>query len=405
MPSMFTLFDILALLYVFRGAQLLITIWRQWPEFKSEPLTAQKKTLANQASFFIAVPLSVLIHELAHAVAVIMAGGEILDFHYRAFYGYVEHVGNYTAAQLWWIALVGTLGSLAFGLVLWFFLRSVRSSSIRYFALRALRYQIYFSLIFYPLFTLFGFDGDWRIIYDFTSTPILSVVTAVFHVSILYAFWRFDRQGWFEAPAFTDVAGQEHFAELSAGAAANPQDIALQLQVIDTLRRGGAPEKAKHQLNRVIIDHPESSLAILESAALKSSGKGSVPAAAAEDAQKALDLGLASPSQEMFAYDLLGRYQSERGQLDPALQSLSAALDLAVMSGSSAASIDLLIRRSQIYRRQKNYTLAYQDLQQALTLGQRTGSEQLLQHVNQEIEVLARHSGQSYLAAPAEHFE
>ena len=103
------------------------------------------------------------------------AGGQVAEFHYRAFWGYVVPIGSFTAAQSWFIAIAGTLASLAFGLFVWWVFRRASSSTLRYFGLRAFRFQVYFSLIYYPLFTLLGFDGDWRTIYDFSATPLLSL--------------------------------------------------------------------------------------------------------------------------------------------------------------------------------------------------------------------------------------
>lgn len=222
MTSMSGLFNILALLYIFRTVQLAITLGREWSKFTGEPLTAHKKSLANQAAFFIVVPIAVFVHELAHVLAVLAAGGRVAEFHYRVFWGYVVPQGSFTGQELWWIAIAGTLGSILVGILFWLGLRSATSSSIRYFALRALRFQIYFSLIYYPLFTLLGFDGDWRVIYDFASTPLLSAATAVAHAANLFAFWRFDRQGWFEAPAFASEESQHRFARLTAEAGADP---------------------------------------------------------------------------------------------------------------------------------------------------------------------------------------
>lgn len=406
MASMFSLFNILALLYIFRSAQLSITIWREWPQIKSEPLTPHKKSLANQASFFIAVPMAVLVHESAHALAVLLTGGEVAEFHYRVFWGYVVPQGTFTAGQMWLIAVAGTLGSILFGVILYLVTQRSQSSSIRYFGLRALRFQIFFSLVYYPVFTLLGFDGDWKTIYDFSRTPLLSASTAAVHVVVLLLFWYGDRQGWFEAPAFATVASQQQFQQLSAAAAANPQDVTLQLQLIDTLRRGGATHKAKHQLDQLLQQNPNSGVAYLELASLKSTGKSTISADTVESAQTALSLGLSTPGQNAYAHELIGRYQLERGQLDAAKTSFTDAIDTlnnAQQNGHNSAIIELLILRNQVYRRQENYSAAYQDLQQALTLAQRGANQAAVNRVGGELEILAKHAGQPYMAAPAEH--
>jgi hypothetical protein len=403
MPSIFSLFNILALLYIFRSVQLGITIWREWSDLTIEPLTPHKKSLADQASFFIAVPIAVFVHEASHALAILAMGGEVLEFHYRVFWGYVVPGGSFSPNEMWLIAVAGTVGSLITGLLIWLATRRARSSFMRYFGLRTIRFQIYFSLIYYPLFTLLGFDGDWRTIYDFSNTPVLSGSTLLFHAGILFLFWRFDRQGWFEAPAFAEEAGQRKFEQLSAAAAENPQDVALQMEVIDIMRRGGATNKAKYQLNRLIEQNPDSGLAQLERSSLQSAGKDSVPKEAADSAQKALSLGLSTPAQNAYAHELIGRYQMDRGSLKEAQNSLSEAIEALSQSGGSSTMIGLLILRNQVNRRQQNFNAAYEDLQRALSIAQQTGNEVAIQRINSEMKILSKHSGQGYPTQPIEH--
>ncbi len=202
MSSLFSLFDILTIFYLFRSVQLGLKIWREWPQLRIEPFTPHKKHLAEQASYFIAVPVGVLAHEVGHVLAVWASGGQVAEFHYRAFWGYVVPIGSFTPAQSWFISIAGTLASLAFGVFIWLIFRRATSSTLRYFGVRAFRFQVYFSLVYYPLFTLFGFDGDWKTIYDFSATPLLSAATAILHAGTLLLFWRGDRTGWFEAPSY-----------------------------------------------------------------------------------------------------------------------------------------------------------------------------------------------------------
>lgn len=110
---------------------------------RQEPLTGEKQRLAEQAAFFLGVPPAVFVHELAHAVAVLAFGGQVAEFGYRVFWGYVVPQG-FTALENWIIALVGTLGSLGFGALLWLVLRRHESRTLQYFGLRAFRFQIYF---------------------------------------------------------------------------------------------------------------------------------------------------------------------------------------------------------------------------------------------------------------------
>ncbi len=402
MSALFGLFDILAIIYLFRSVQLGLKIWRDWAQIKIEPLTPSKKQLAEQSSYFIAVPIGVLAHEIGHVLAVWAAGGQIADggFQYRGFWGYVVPAGNFTAAQNWFIAIAGTLASLAFGLFVWLLFRRASSSTLRYFGLRAFRFQVYFSLIYYPIFTLLGFDGDWRTIYDFSATLILSLATAVLHVGTLFLFWRGDRMGWFEEPSHQTLTDQEQFEKIAAAAAASPHNTELQIQYIDGLRRGGASWKAQHELNRFLAENPDSGMGYLELAALYSAGRRQPLKKASQSAEKALSLGLVEPQQVAYANELVGRYKLETGQVEGAINNFSEAL--ANLTGDDQMRMQLYLLRSQAYRRQRRYEEAYQDIQQIISYAQRTGDQASLEIARQELETLENHAGHSFGAAQLE---
>ncbi len=395
-----SLFDILALLYIIRSVQLSITIWRDWSNIRAEPLTAQKKALAEQAAFFIAVPVSVFVHEAAHALAVWLCGGRVVEFQYRVFWGYVVPQGSFSPQQMWFIAIAGTLGSLLFGLLVWLLARNSPSSSIRYFGLRAFRFQVFFSLVYYPLFTLFGFDGDWRTIYDFGATPLLSALTAVTHVGLLVLFWRGDRLGWFEAPSHRSIAEQSQFDALQAQALADQDNAALQLRYIDALRRGGADRAARHKLDVLLQMNPQLAIAHLEKAALLSAGSAQVTRAASESAATAVALGLDTIQQEAYAYELIGRYEFTADHVDKAVDNYSAAIDALQTSVAGRAEASqlhhLLIQRNAAFRRLQQYDLAFHDLQIALDYARRAGSGASVQQVQAELDVLNSHSNRSF---------
>jgi tetratricopeptide (TPR) repeat protein len=394
MSSIFSLFDILAIIYLFRSVQLGLKIWREWAQIRIEPFTRPKKHLADQASYFIAVPIGVLAHEIGHVLAVWVAGGQVAEFHYRGFWGYVVPIGSFTAAQSWFIAIAGTLASLVFGLLIWLFFRHASSSTLRYFGLRAFRFQVYFSLIYYPLFTLIGFDGDWRTIYDFTSTPILSLSTAIIHAGFLLLFWRGDRSGWFEAPSHESVAEQDRFEQLALAAAASPHDAQLQIQYIDGLRQGGANRKAQHQLEQFLAQNADSAAGYLELAVIYSAGKRQVPKKASDSADKALSLGLSEPRQAAYAHELIGRYKLETGQVEGAIGNFTEAL--AKQPKNDRSQVQLHLLRSQALRRQQRYEQAYQDILEAISYAQRNEDDTSLAMAQQELETLESHAGHTF---------
>lgn len=403
------LFNIFAILYLLRSVQLVVVIGRQWSEVRTEPLTAVKKHLADQASFFIAVPVAVFFHELGHALAVRAFGGQVVGFVYRFFWGEVQHRGAYAPAERWLIALAGTVGSLLFGLAIWWLLRRSRSSAIRYFGLRAFRFQIYFSLLYYPLFSAVLPIGDWRVIYDFSTTPWLSGITLAAHVVFLVFYWRTDRQGWFEAPAHETAVAQAEFDALEREAAVQPLNTDLQLRYIDMLRRGGAANKAQTTLKQFLQANPDSALAYLELAALAAGKQGMVSKQAAAYAEKALHLGLAEPRRIAMAQQMVAAYQLEVGQEATAVHAYSqaiVALQEAAANGPTLLPDDvrglasLYRRRSLAYRRQRQYDLAWQDLQQALSLARQAGDDALAADCQEDLAILENHAGAPLPAAP-----
>ncbi|MBK8985438.1 MAG: M50 family metallopeptidase [Chloroflexi bacterium] len=400
-----SLFDIFAFLYVLRSAQLLVTLGRQWSTFRAGPLTAAKKGLAEQSAFFIAVPLSVFFHELAHALAVWSFGGQVLGFTYRFFWGAVNHVGSYTPAERWFIALAGTIGSLLFGLAVWLGLRRSQSAALNYFGLRAFRFQIYFSLLYYPLFSAVLPIGDWRVIYDFAATPLLSGITLVVHLAFLFFYWRYDRQGWFEAPSHETAVAQAQFDTLQRETAVQPQNTALQLQYIDALRRGGAPNRAATTLKRFLHANPHSALAYLEMAALEADKRRSVSKQAGQYAEKALQLGLTEPQQIAMANQMIAGYQLEMGQGVMAVQhynqAIAALQNTAWAAPNSSPDPYLLANlyrsRSLAHRRQQQYDLAFQDLQQAMAMAKQLGDDHLLAAYQDDLAILENHAGRALM--------
>lgn len=391
------LFNLFALLYIFRGAQVVMQIVRQWRPLQQEPLTSEKKHLADQASFFVAVPPSVVVHEFFHALATWLVGGQIVDYGYGVFWGYVVPVGNFTPAQEWFIAIAGTLGSLLFGTAVYLLLRHHPARSFRYFGLRAFRFQLYFALIYYPIFTIFVPNiSDWRTIYNFNATPLLSGLTVIAQITILYFFYKADRSGWFEMAGFETVEEQSQFDEWEKQAAFNPEDRRLTMQLITGYRRGGAQHKATHNLKLYLQAHPSDADGYAELAGLQA-GKN-ISAKSKENAEKALSLGVSSPRQRALALRILGQYALDRNQYQVAVAQFDEAIGTAVTL-STPSSADLLVLsylyhlRSLAYRRQSQFDAAYQDMQQAIQLAQTAGNAKQTAFYQQELDIIEQHAG------------
>ncbi|MBE2221132.1 MAG: M50 family metallopeptidase [Anaerolineae bacterium] len=394
---MSSLFNIISFLYIFRSAQLLVKIWREWADIVQEPLTHHKKHLAEQSAYFLAVPVSVFFHEFAHALAIWFFGGKVISFNYRFFWGYVEHAPMDSPVEQWVISLAGTVGSLLFGLGIWLALRHNRASSLRYFGLRAFRFQIYFSLLYYPIFSFILPIGDWRVIYDFSATPILSSVTLVVHVIFLILYWRYDKQGSFEAPATESVAEQMQFEKLEQEVAQNPHDTQLQLQYVDMLRRGSANNRAKTQLTQFLNANPNSAAAYLELAAIEAGKSREISKKTSGYAAQALQLGLSNPYQIAAAQRMVAQYNLGVGNVAAALQAYEQAIQAINNAAMTPQQINTLAtlyhERSLAYRRLQQYELAYADIAQAISLAQQSGQADLTAVYQGDLAVLENHAG------------
>ncbi|MDX1687494.1 MAG: M50 family metallopeptidase [Candidatus Promineifilaceae bacterium] len=368
------IFTLISLAYFVRGLGLAREGWRRRDELGQEPLTPWKKQWAERAAFYVAVPPGVLIHELGHAAAVWLFGGRVAEFGFGFYWGYVLPAGSFTAPEDWFISLAGTLGTLVYALVLWLILRRSKHSPWRYTGLRTLRFHFYYALVYYPVFTLITFIGDWRTIYNFDATPVLSGVTLATHLSALGAFWWTDRQGWYEMPTFRSAEEQAELSDLREQAARLPHDHGLQLRLIDALRRSGAHKEAQEQLRAFLADNPHSAEGHLIMAALESEQNRFSPKSVEKHAERALQLGLPGPTNAAYAHSLLGQHYLQREREEEAIRQLNQAINMIEKAVGPAGEpaphqqnvAHLYYLRALAHRRQGRYEAAYQDVQKAI---------------------------------------
>lgn len=175
----------------------LYTLIRNWRETFDQDFTPSDRARLSEAAFFILLPLSVIFHELGHAVTVIGFGAHVTGYGWYFFYGFVDYSGFLTNAQVFWIALSGNIVSVMLGViaiaipVFW-----PRRPPVNYLLFIFGVISIANSLIFYPALDLVAqFGGDWSQIYS-GKTPMLSDATAVVHAGILIAAFVIWRSDW-----------------------------------------------------------------------------------------------------------------------------------------------------------------------------------------------------------------
>jgi len=166
----------------------------------SEPMTSDTRGRILRLVIFVLLPLSIIFHELGHAVAVRAVGREVLDFGFFFVYGYVSYNGfGLSAYEQGLIALAGPLVSVVMGVAAlafgWF---KPTRTPINYLLIIFGALEIANVLIFYPVIDAVGGvgdAGDWRQIYS-TDTPLIGLPVAIFHIAVLVGgvlAWRSDR--------------------------------------------------------------------------------------------------------------------------------------------------------------------------------------------------------------------
>ncbi len=195
----FGFFALLSLVYVVVGIRVVADIIRHRRTIFDHVFTESDRYLVGQAAFFLLVPLSVALHELGHAIAIWSFGGQVTDFGFYVFAGFVSYAEPFTDTQRIIVALAGPLVNVILAGA------ALAVMVLRRPPMRAAFNELLFqfavistanALIFYPLLDFgTGMDGDWSQIYD-GGKPALSAIILFAHLGILggaYAAWRHER--------------------------------------------------------------------------------------------------------------------------------------------------------------------------------------------------------------------
>jgi tetratricopeptide (TPR) repeat protein len=221
----------------------------------------------------------------------------------------------------------------------------------------------------------------------------LSGITLLVHLGLLALFWRANRQGWFEMPAFRSAAEEDEFRKLREQAAQNPDNERLQLRTIEALRQRGSTKEAKEQLHAFLRDHPRSAEGHLILAFLESQNKRQLPTNARRHVEQALRLGLSGSENVAAANALLGQYYLNVERLDEAVRYLDAAVAAAQAPGGNLNLAHLHYLRALVQRRQRRYDAALQDIEEAIRLAQARNQEQAAAQYQREKELIIHHGG------------
>lgn len=182
-------FALISLFYVIVGVRVIYQLIRNFRVTFDTNFTPEDRQLVDQSAFFVLLPISVALHELGHAAAIWLFGGQVLGWGFFGFAGYVEfNPSEFTNAQQVIIASAGTLvnillAALAVGLV--FLKRPPMRAAINELLIQFTWISLLNALVLYPLLDFAsGLNGDWTQMYDF-SVPALSALILVVHLAVL----------------------------------------------------------------------------------------------------------------------------------------------------------------------------------------------------------------------------
>lgn len=250
-------FDAISLLYLLNSVRVLWKLVKNWHAFWDDDVTRADLALATQVAFFVFIPLGVFLHEAGHTLATWQVGGEVIDFQWRGFWGFIIPFGNFTLAQSWWISFSGNLVSILLGLLPIFLLTRARTRMRGELYYAFAKQQLFYALIWYPGLTLIGFNGDWVRIYDFSIVPFAQI-TLVLHLALLYSLWRLDKSvGATRWRIARDPESLSTLQKLEAAAEANPNDVQAQANLAYYYHQMDERGPSKHFEKRAVRLAPD----------------------------------------------------------------------------------------------------------------------------------------------------
>lgn len=186
-------FGLLSLFYVFIGIRFLIQFIPRRKAIFDDNFTPYDRSMLGQAAFFILLPISVALHELGHAIAIWAMGGQVLDFGFYFFSGYVSYdPRGFSDVQQTVIAFAGTFVNLLL-IVIALAVVFLKNPPLRAPWNELLLQFVFISginaLVFYPAMDLLlNISGDWSQMYR-SGVPWLTAIIVIVQVAFIAAGW------------------------------------------------------------------------------------------------------------------------------------------------------------------------------------------------------------------------
>lgn len=186
-------FGLLSFFYLFLGVRFLFQFIPRRKQIFDNNFTQYDRSMLGQAAFFVLLPVSVALHELGHAVAIWAMGGQVLDFGFYFFSGYVSYdPRGFSDVQRTLIAFAGTFVNLlliVIALAVVFLKRPPLRAPWNELLLQFVFISGINALIFYPAMDLaLGISGDWSQMYQ-SGVPWLTAIIVVVQVAFVAIGW------------------------------------------------------------------------------------------------------------------------------------------------------------------------------------------------------------------------
>jgi len=181
--------DFLNLLYLPLMVLTGVDARKNWSSIWDAQLTWRDCQALQKIVLFLLIPVVVLGHELGHVAAIKLFGGQVAEFHYALFWGYVVPRGTFTAPQLVWAFLAGSLVQVMIGIAAIASAIFVRSPPVVALLIYLGLWSIGGTVVVYALLSLTGLYGDWVAIYT-APVPGLVIGIAIVHVALIaFVVW------------------------------------------------------------------------------------------------------------------------------------------------------------------------------------------------------------------------
>lgn len=162
---------------------------KNWHSLWDNNLTSGDRQLLMKAALFLLLPVVVFCHELGHALAILLFGGRVAEFHYGLLWGYVVPSGLFTPEQIIIIYLAGNVLEILIGLIALIFAAVVSSPPLVALLTYLGLWSIGGTAVIYTLMSFVGMYGDWQAIYSSDLKTWTSTIALCHVVLVLFFFY------------------------------------------------------------------------------------------------------------------------------------------------------------------------------------------------------------------------